>query len=534
MYQVTVAEMRAAEAAASAAGFSEAELQARAGAAVADQATRLYPTGPVVVLAGVGNNGRDGWVAARALARAGRAVRLYLLPRHAVTEPELAELVTLGGRTHLHDGAGSLDELGAWLGDATVVIDGLLGIGARGAPRPPVSDVAEIVNRSRAESRGMLRVLAIDVPSGIDADSGAADGECVQADATVVLGALKQGLMRFPAAERAGALLGADIGLPPEAFSECAVRTLDRSDVLADVPRRSPSGHKGTFGRVVVAGGSPDYYGAPYLAGVAALRSGCGLLAFAAEPTLQSVLAGLLPEATYIRLPARAPVEHAAAAADTVLGGLEGAQALVIGPGLGRSVGAQEFVGRVVRERARAHPAVAEVIDADALYALAREPSLLGAVGPRAVLTPHHGEMARLTGEPASEIAVNPWQTALQAAQDWGVVVVLKGPFTLVAVPEGRGWVWPHANPALGTGGTGDVLAGTIAGLLAQGVEPAAAARLGVYVQATAAFTLLRKQGADLLLAGDLPVEIGTQLSLLRVARSDVAAWRLSGVPGWL
>jgi hydroxyethylthiazole kinase-like uncharacterized protein yjeF len=534
MYVVTVAQMRAAEEAARAAGTGETALQANAGAAVARAAKRLCPTGPVVVLAGVGNNGRDGWVAARELRRAGRLVRIYLLARHALTEPELAEFLASGGRVQLHAGAESLAALAGWLDDATVAVDGLLGIGARGAPRPPLSEVTGLLNMVRRASRGRLRVLAIDVPSGVDADTGAADGECVQADATVVLGAVKQGLLRFPAAERAGALLAGDIGLPPAALAGCALRTLEQADVLPVVPRRAASGHKGTFGRVVVAGGSPDYYGAPYLAGLAALRSGCGLLAFAAEPALQSVLAVLLPEATYLPLPDRAPVQQPDAAAAVVVGALEGTQALVIGPGLGRSNGAREFVTRLLRERAGQYPDAAAIIDADALYVLAGAPSLLATLGPRVVLTPHHGEMARLTGRAAAEIAADPWESALEGARRWGTVVVLKGPFTVVAEPDGEVWIWAHANPSLASGGTGDVLAGTIAGLLAQGCDVADAARLGVYAHATAAFERLLQAGTDLLLASDLPGAIASQLSALREARGDVATWRLRGLPGWV
>jgi NAD(P)H-hydrate epimerase len=522
VFVVSVEEMRAAEAAAFAAGSSEARLQAAAGAAVAAHARHLRPEGPVVVLAGVGNNGRDAWVAACDLARDGRPVALYLMPRHAIADEERRALGAVGGRTLLHDGAESLSTLRVWLREATLAIDGLLGIGARGAPRPPLSEVAALLNTVRAERRGGLLVLAIDVPSGIDADGGAAEGDCVQADATVVLGALKRGLLRFPAAERAGALLPGDIGLPQDALTGLAVRTLDRPGVLPEVPPRSPSGHKGTFGRVVVAGGSPEYYGAPYLAGAAALRSGCGLLAFAAAPALQAVLAGLLPEATYLVLPHGAPVEAASEAAEAVVGALGDAQALLIGPGLGRSAGAREFVGRLLRGRAQAHPEAPVVVDADALYVLATEPALLGELGPGSILTPHHGEMARLVGQPAAAIAASPWEIAVGAARRWGTVVVLKGPFTVVAVPQGQAWIWPHANPALATGGTGDVLAGAIAGLLAQGLAPAAAARVGVYAHAVAALRFPERTGADLLLASDLPVEIARELGRLRAERGDI------------
>jgi ADP-dependent NAD(P)H-hydrate dehydratase / NAD(P)H-hydrate epimerase len=277
MYVVTVAEMRAAEEAAIAAGISEAELQASAGAAVAACAQHLAPAGILVVLAGVGKNGRDGWVAACDLVRAGRAVRLYLAPRHAVTDEEIATFVAAGGALALHSGEESVTGLRVWLADASLAVDGLLGIGARGAPRAPIADIAAIVNGVRGERGGGLRLLAIDVPSGVDADSGAAEGECVQADATVVLGAVKQGLLRFPGSALAGVLYRGEIGLPANVLEAQPVATVDRAGVRAEVPPRVLSGHKGTFGRVVVAAGSPDYYGAAYLAGAAQRLRSAGL-----------------------------------------------------------------------------------------------------------------------------------------------------------------------------------------------------------------------------------------------------------------
>jgi NAD(P)H-hydrate epimerase len=519
--------MRAAEAAAFAAGTSEAELQARAGHAVAELAQRLCQNAPIVVVAGVGNNGRDGWVAARELALRTRVVRLYLAPRHAIAEDEVRALVAAGGTALLHTGADSLALLGRWLSDAGLVIDGLLGIGARGAPRPPLADITAAVNVARAQRRGALRVLAIDVPSGVDADSGAAEGECVRADGTVVLGALKTGLLRFPGAALAGALLPADIGLPSSALADQPVATLDRPVVRADVPVRPLDGHKGTFGRVLVAGGSPDYFGAPFLAGAAAARSGCGLLAFAAAPALQAVLAALLPEATYVVLPGGSPAQEPAEAAARTVAALRESEALLIGPGLGRTPGAREFIQRVLAGRHSDCPTVPAVVDADALYVLATEPAAWDSLGAGAVLTPHHGEMARLTGRAAGDIAADAWSVALAAAGRWGQVVVLKGPFTVVATPEGRAWVLPQANPALATGGTGDVLAGTIAGLLAQGLPPAAAARVAVYVHAAAARSVLERTGADVLLASNLPPQLSRELAALRAERGDTTpgAW---------
>jgi ADP-dependent NAD(P)H-hydrate dehydratase / NAD(P)H-hydrate epimerase len=460
-------------------------------------------------------------VAACDLARAGREVRLYLAPRHALADDELASFLALGGAALLHTGAETLAKLEAWLAGAALVVDGLLGIGARGAPRPPLNEIITLLNRARAGRRAAPWVLAIDVPSGVDADSGAAVGDCVVADATVVLGGLKVGLLRAPASELAGVLFEGDIGIPAEALEGVGVQTLGRGTVRAAVPTRSAVGHKGTFGRVLIAAGSPDYFGAPYLAGAAAARSGCGLLGFAAAPALQAALAGLLPEATYTVLPEGAPAQKSAEAASRANAALADAHALVIGPGLGRTDGAHDFVCRVLARRAGLDAPPPVVVDADALYVLATDPSVWSSLGRGVVVTPHHAEMARLTGAAVHEIAADPWGTALDAASRWGVVVVLKGPFTVVAVPEGQAWVLPHANPALATGGTGDVLAGTIAGLLAQGCPPAEAACLGVYVHGAAAHAVLARGTRDLLLASDLLPELPRALAALRAERGD-------------
>jgi NAD(P)H-hydrate epimerase len=316
-------------------------------------------------------------------------------------------------------------------------------------------------------------------------------------------------------------LLPGEIGLPAAALGTPAVAILDRATVRPLVPARELSGHKGSFGRVVVAAGSPHYYGAPYRAAAAAGRSGCGLIALAVEPTLQTVLAGLLPEATYVNLPPGAPDVSGMDAARRVLAALEGAQSLLLGPGIGRSNGARAFVAELLVGRAARHPHLPLVIDADALTILASEPALWKHLTPGAVLTPHHGEMSRLIGVPAERIAEAPWHVAREWAARWGQTLVLKGPFTVVATADGPAHVLPHANAALATGGTGDVLGGTIAGLMAQKLPPADAARVAVYVHAAAANAICATRGADVLLASDLLPALSRELALLRIERGD-------------
>ena len=518
---VTIAEMRAAERAAASRGITEDMLQDRAGAAVAEAVRRYCPEGPIVVLAGRGNNGRDGWVAARYLQRRGRAISLYTLPGHALAPTELAAVVADGGRVY----AGEPDRavLVQWLRAASGVVDGLLGIGARGAPRAPLAELIAVLNAEVRGRGGALRVVAIDVPSGIDADTGAVPGEAVRAHATVVLGAMKVGLLRFPAATYAGVLLPGDIGLPADAVPATGLVVLTRTMARDAVPARPLGGHKGAFGRVLVCAGSSRYYGAALLCAAGAARAGAGIVACLAAPALQAVIAGRLPEATYVPLPEGPPDCAGEAAFHALADELSSWTALVVGPGLARTEHTTRFLDLLLAERARRCPTQPLVLDADGLYHLAHHPDWWTRLGPSAIVTPHHGEMARLADMQADAIAAAPWEVARQVAMARQVTVVLKGPHTVVAVPDGPCAVLPHPNPALATGGTGDILAGAIGGLLAQGAGPRDAAIAGVYCHAAAAQQILRTDERDLLLASDLPPALAEALARLRAERGDTS-----------
>jgi ADP-dependent NAD(P)H-hydrate dehydratase / NAD(P)H-hydrate epimerase len=469
---VSVAEMRELEQAAFDSGVSEAALQERAGTAVGEEvARRVAPGQRVVVLVGRGNNGRDGMIAGRFLAQRAVPVELVLAPKHAVTDDELGQLRRLGVRL--------VDDASSALSTAHVAVDALLGIGATGALREPLASMARAFNASKA------RKVALDIPSGIDADTGEVPGEAVAADYTVTLGAVKHGLLRFPAAERVGKLIVRDIGLRGEQPSTC----LEPEDLTALVPQRPSSAHKYRFGRVLVLAGSDHFLGAPVLCSGGALRAGAGLVTVGSTDRVRSVVAAQLPEATY--------VQHGANIDDY----LESHNALVIGPGLGRGDAVTRYVNEVLTKRADG----ATVIDADALYALSTLPDWPALVGPRTILTPHAGELQRLLGSEPEEPL---WQAAARLAQQWRCVLVAKGPFTCVAAPDGRVSVWPHANSALATGGTGDVLAGLCGGFLAQGCAPVDAARLAVGVHALAAQRIVERRGWRTLLASDLLPEI--------------------------
>jgi NAD(P)H-hydrate epimerase len=351
--------------------------------------------------------------------------------------------------------------------------------------------------------------VALDIPSGIDADSGEVPGEAVWADYTVTLGGVKQGLLRFPAAERVGRLIARDIGIPQSAETDLPYSCLDVPDLVRLVPPRPLNAHKYGFGRVLVVAGADHYLGAAVLCSGGAARVGAGLVTLASTRDVRLNTATHLPEVTYTADDVRA--------AD----GLEAARALepylrshaaaIFGPGLGRSQGTTQFVAELLRQRPREHGVV---IDADALFALAETPNWPELLGPSAVLTPHSGELERLVGHELS--ADEPiWIHAARLAQQWGCVLVAKGPFTCIANPDGRVDVWPRANPALATGGTGDVLAGITAGLLAQGLAAWDAARLAVGVHGLAAERIVANRQWRTLLASDLLPELPAVLGSL-------------------
>lgn len=493
---VSVEQMRALEAAAFAAGISEAELQRMAGAAVAEEVARIAEGGRVAVLVGHGNNGRDGALAAEWLLRHGVPVDLVLAPRHAVTPEELHHLRSLGASVTRSDDRASIDGV---LSAAVVGLDALAGIGAKGALREPLASMAAQLNERRAE----LKVVALDLPTGIDADTGEVPGEAVWADATVTLGGVKQGLLRFPAAERVGQVIAREIGIPPETELPCSV--LDEATLSSLVPRRALNAHKYRFGRVLVIAGSDHFLGAPVLCAGGAARVGAGLITVASTRDVRMNVAAHLPEATFTIQDLSA--SDGASAARSLEEYLQSHNSVVLGPGLGRGPSITEFVAETLRLR---NPEHSLVIDADALVAIAEVTDWPRLLGPNTVLTPHTGELARLVGHDL-DTSETDWERAHRLAQQWGCVLIAKGPFTAVGNADGRADVWPRANAALATGGTGDVLAGVTAGLLAQGLTAWDAARLAVGVHGLAA-ARITERGKTTLLASDLFAELPSVL----------------------
>jgi len=414
----------------------------------------------VAVVCGGGNNGGDGYV----LARLARAAGLDALVLAATPPDELGgdarraqdEWVAAGGPAHPF----AADALAG--GD--VVVDALLGIGLKGPPRPETLAVIHAINAARRP------VLALDIPSGVDADTGVVHGAAVHAEITLSFVAFKSGTFLGAGPDHAGVLMLDDLGVVPAARPEFAplMRRIDEAELVQHLPRRARDSHKGTSGRVLIVGGGPGMPGAARLAGEAALRVGAGLVSVAGAPENLLAVTATRPELIY--LPTQTGVGEALRVADTV----------AIGPGLGTG----EWGARLWAEFLRAAPARA-VLDADALNLLAREPAKLPADW---ILTPHPGEAGRLLGSDAAAVQADRLGAVRELHSRYGAIAVLKGAGTLIA----GGHEMPalhlcdRGNPGMATAGMGDVLTGVIAGLVHQVGDAARAARLGVLVHALA------------------------------------------------
>lgn len=512
---VTAAEMRALDSATiEEIGLPVMALMETAGRAVAEAALRMLGSrrGHVMVVCGPGNNGGDGFVAARVLCDRGVDAVVYLASAlEAVRGDARAHLEIFeraGGVVRMITAPDQLAAVGAAVVPAVVppalVIDALFGVGLA---RPIEGHLAEVV----AMMGKAGPILAVDIPSGLDADTGRELGVAVTAERTITMAVLKIALVSAPGFARAGEVEVADIGIPRALIAASGVRAslVEPGDVARWLPHPRALEHKGSRGHVLVVGGSPGMRGAGRLAAVAALRAGAGLCTLAADGELDA------PDSVMTR--SLAPGGQLAAL-------LAGKAAVVIGPGIGAS---EASAARVREVLASALPAV---LDADALNVLATDPAeIAGAAGP-VVVTPHPGEAARLLGITTGEIEADRLGAARALAAKTRAVVVLKGARTIVCdgiregVCAGAGSdlhcsINPTGGPALATGGSGDVLAGTIGALLAQGLSAVDAARAGVFVHGAAGDQLAAVHGARGVLSSDLPAAIALAIAALSRGR---------------
>jgi NAD(P)H-hydrate epimerase len=451
----------------------------------------------VLVLCGGGNNGGDGMVVARHAAQRGAEALVVLsadpakVAGDALTNLRIVQ--KLGLPLHV---LRSTEELNAiWNNGWDIVIDALLGIGVTGEVRGLIGEVIHFF-----EGRS-VPIVAVDVPSGIDADTGAVCGCAIRATLTVTFGAMKVGLAVYPGAEYAGEVVVADIGIPVAVVEQASVarRLVTREQVRRWLPTRPPDAHKGRFGHVLVVGGSTGLAGAPMMAAEAALRVGAGLCSVAVPHRIYAAAASTLREAMVHPLPDAPEGCLSAESIDALLPLLQRANALALGPGWSTLPPAREALRKLL-----SIVQVPCVVDADALNCIARDPDMLPAQHPPLVLTPHPGEMARLMHTETAAVQANRLGVAAEAARRFEAVVALKGARTVVATPEGRTWVNPTGNSGMATGGSGDVLTGAIAGLLAQGLDAERGAAAGVYIHGLAGDLAAHEQGMAGLIAGDI------------------------------
>jgi NAD(P)H-hydrate epimerase len=502
---VTAEQMRAIEVASEAAGVSTAALMEAAGAAAALEAwTALSANNahPVLVLAGPGNNGGDGLVAARHLHELGADVHIYLMRPRGDDDAVWAAARDAGVEMSVAADDPDQAHLDALLAVADCALDALLGTGANRAIDGDLAHVLERLNAARKRESPPL-LIALDLPTGASPDTGAADALTVAADMTVCFGFTKVGLTQSPARNFAGEIVRVDIGLPPGLDADLPFEEIDlRAAQTAAMPR-PPDANKGTFGRAVIAGGSLQYPGAVRLAAEACARSGAGLTTIAAPAVVQPLLASF-PDATHEPLPSSDGAMRGSEAARALLRSLRGADALLVGPGLGLTRTTEEFVRDLVCGVDAVDGLRAVVLDADALNAVAKHRGWHEWSTVPRVLTPHPGEMARLLRCSVAEVQADRIGVATRFARDTGSIVVLKGAGTIVAAPDGRARISQAANPMLATAGTGDVLAGIIVGLIAQGATPFDAAAAAVYLHAGCGEQVERQLGAAGGIAQDL------------------------------
>ncbi len=468
-------------------GISSIALMERAGAGLADRVQQRVPEGHIAVVVGKGNNGGDGLVVARLLREAGREVDVLLL----APEDELSGDAATNLERLPEPGARRFDA--SELDGAAAIVDAVLGTGFSGEPRDPAGSAIEAINQAGAEAT----VFACDVPSGVDASTGEVSGVAVQADVTVTFAAAKPGLWISPGKSAAGEVTVVDIGIPDGAPGQASIGLIEPR-VVDGIPHRAGDSTKFAAGAVLVCGGSTGLTGAPSLACEAAMRAGAGYVTALVPASLNLIFEQRLLEVMSVPLPDSGGA-LTQAALDAVLDRLERAQALVLGPGIGRD----ERTVKLVRKLAR-RAEIALLLDADGLNAHAgRIGSLAGRPAPT-VLTPHAGELARLLDVPSAEVAAHRLDFARRAAAEAEAIVVLKGDDSLVAAPDGRTAVSRGGAPALATAGTGDVLSGVIGAYLSKGMDPFHAACAGVFVHAQAGRLAAEKIATEGVIASDV------------------------------
>ena len=488
-------------------GFPGQMLMEHAGAAVTRhmaQTLNGLAGKKIIFFCGKGNNGGDGFVAARhALCQKAKVKVFLVAPEEEVAGDARFHLEILrryGGEVNVLREERDWEKARLSILFADALVDALVGTGFHGAMGDELARAARLMNQSG------LPVWAVDLPSGVEADTGQVSLDVVQAAHTVTFALPKPGLLFYPGAAYAGSWVRADIGMPPEVLDGVGIQQQLTTAALVCqlLPVRPDDAHKGTSGRVLLAAGSLSFCGAACLAAEGAVRAGAGLVTLATPASLQPTAALKLTEVMTRPLPEAADGGWHSEAAERLLEWAAAMNALAIGPGIGRQESTLACVRQVVQMAE-----IPLVLDADALYALCGQTEILAGRKEPAVLTPHPGELAALLECSADEINADRLGVARLAAESWQAVVVLKGARTVIAAPGGEAWINPTGNEGMATGGCGDVLTGVIAALLGQGMAPVAAAIAGVYLHGLAG-DMVAETGRIGMAAGDIVAALAT------------------------
>jgi NAD(P)H-hydrate epimerase len=474
-----------------------------------------------VVFCGPGNNGGDGLVIARYLGQVGWRVSVHLLkaperftPDAAKNYQRLREVMEKNAGVREFDATGpdwpeqALDDLA----DADIVVDAIFGTGVSGAPRDAALDMIMLINDCE------LPVFAIDIPSGVNGTTGDAPGEAVVASDTLTIGAPKVGTLFHPGKWHCGEVSVIDIGFPDDVIERYAANyhLLDRGEAASRLPYRAPDLHKFEAGTLVLLAGSAQYRGAALLAGEAALRSGCGMVYLGVPDVISADIDLALREVITVPLPSTGDGTTAPEAADVVLPYLRKADAVAVGPGMGRQEETDELIREIVTRTD-----CPTVIDADGITAFAGRPELLHSLETPIVITPHSGELARLLEAEVPETPVERMNHTSEVAARLGVTLLHKGAPSVIAGPDNGVWVNTTGSSALATGGTGDVLTGMVASLIAQGAEPMDAACVASWLHGRAGELAAEDMGTRGVIAGDLLWSMGEAVTELEALADD-------------
>jgi len=512
---VTVSQMITLEKEASERGLGYDQMMMNAGIALAEVIQERYghtQSRNILGLIGSGNNGGDTLIALSELAKKEWQATAYLVKSRKKNDPLVLSVIQNDGQVISIDEDASFDELRELIKKSDIILDGILGTGFELPLRKAISALLKVLS----EFDTLPEIVAVDCPSGVDCDTGKTAGETLHANLTVCMAAIKKGLLKFPAFEYVGELVVVDIGLPKSLseFMNIQAYIVNQDIVRTILPARPLDAHKGTFGTCMIVGGSTNYCGAVLLSVESAYRIGAGLVRAAIPGAIYDVIAGQLPECTWIVLPHSMGVINSTASA-VIQENIDRVGVMLIGPGVGQEKETLDFLkdllqfaetytrkaeigfssqSKIIEQTKRLNQPTM-VFDADALKLLPNINNWYQMLNQMAVLTPHPGEMAVLTGLTIDEVQKDREGVVKKFAAKWGHVVVLKGAVTLIASPDGRTAFIPIATPALASAGTGDVLSGMITGLIAQGMKAFDAAVAGAWLHARAGVAAAKKQG---------------------------------------